>query len=144
MTEHEKHPTQEEAARVNEALRKMKARLQIALREAAEFKPGELTPEEEEMVRREGLTALSYIPKRVIQEQHESQERWEKARRPETVKNFSEHLNDRLEFGQFWFPILILVATAAIIDIYDWRIGSVCCLLMLAVFELSYQLSLRP
>ena len=31
-------------------------------REATQFKPGELTPEEEELVKREGLNALNYIP----------------------------------------------------------------------------------
>jgi len=83
---------------------------------------------------------LDYIPKRVIQEQRESQERWEKAGRPKPVKTPYEQLEDRFQFGQFWIPIIILGVTAATIDIYDWRIGGLCFLLMLAVFELSYRL----
>jgi hypothetical protein len=141
MKKRESHPTPEEAEHVNAALREMKERLENRLREAAEFKPGQLTPEEAEMVRREGLTALNYIPQRVIQEQRESQERWEKAGRRKPVKTPYEQLEDRFQFGQFWIPIIILGVTAAIIDIYDWRIGSLCCLLMVAVFELSYRLS---
>ena len=71
MSKRENHPTQEEAEHLTDLMRQMRDRNLQALREATAFKPGELTPEEEELVRREGLNALNYVPNHVIQEQAE-------------------------------------------------------------------------
>ena len=65
--EKKEHPTQEEFARLSAMLREMDAKRRRAFREATEFKPGELTPEEEEIVKREGLNALNYIPQKALQ-----------------------------------------------------------------------------
>ncbi len=59
------------------AWEKFKAERDRAFHEATEFKPGDLTAEEEEFVRQEGLTALSYVPQKTIQKQAEAFEKYE-------------------------------------------------------------------
>ena len=58
-------------------LREMEETSRRAFREATEFKPGELTPEEEEFVGREGLNALNYIPQKALQKQSEASQKYE-------------------------------------------------------------------
>lgn len=48
-------PTQDDVNRLIAGLREIEKDIRGASREATEFKPGELTPEEEEFVKREGL-----------------------------------------------------------------------------------------
>ena len=52
---------------------------------AAEFKPGELLPFEEEFTRQNGLNKLNYIPQRVLQKQEEAFSLAAKNRDPNSV-----------------------------------------------------------
>lgn len=65
-------PAQDDVNRLRKMLRGMDENRRRLLREASEFKPGDLTQEEEEFVRREGLNALNYIPQKTLQKQSES------------------------------------------------------------------------
>src|SRR5579864_6141837 len=56
-----RQPTKADFDRANELILRMTRRVHER-REMAEFKPGELTPEEEELVKREGLNRFNYIP----------------------------------------------------------------------------------
>ena len=153
-------PTPEHANRLNAPLWKVLERL----RESTKFEPGELTPEEEESVRREGLNALNYISQKRLAKQSEAfQEYEEKMRkraeitsRPKTdpgrvqieteerAQEFRENLKDRFDrFGYGMFFLVVLAVAATIIDIYGWPIGIFSGLLMLAVLELSYRLHTR-
>ena len=154
------HPTPDSVNRLNTLLWRMVERL----RESTKFKPGELTQEEEEFVQRKGLNALNYIPQKTLAKQSEAfQEYEEKMRKraeimsrprtdPERVqietderaRKFHENLKDRFDrFGYGMFLLVVLAATATIIDIYGWPMGIFSGLLMLAVLELSYRLHAR-
>ena len=134
------------------------------LREATEFKPGELTPEEEESVAREGLTALNYIPQKTLQKQAEAFQAYEERQRKraevmsrpktdpermqmerdEAAQKLDRAFRDRFDgFGYGMFLLLIAVFTWFIADAHGWPIGIFCCLLMAAVLELAYRLHAR-
>jgi hypothetical protein len=155
------HPTEDEVDQLSATLREMEENFRRMSREATEFKPGELTPEEEEFVRREGLNALNYIPQKTLQKHSEAFEEYEEKMRkrsevmsrpktdPERVQLEMEEraqkrrksLDDRFNgFGYGMFLFVIFVFTAGIIDNHDWTMGIFACLLMLAVLELSYRL----
>ena len=60
-------PSSEGVDELIAALRRLEERQAAQLREATEFKPGELTPEEEKWVQEHGLNALNYIPQSTLQ-----------------------------------------------------------------------------
>jgi len=157
-------PSQDEVDQLSAKLREMEENSRRTFREATEFKPGELTPEEEELVKREGLNALNYIPQKTLQRHSEAfQEYKEKMRkraevmsrpktdpervqieREERAQNLRKSLHDRFDgFGYGMFLLVILAFTWLIIDSYGWPMGSFSGLLMLAVLELSYRLYAR-
>jgi len=118
----------------------MRERQERELREATAFKPGELTPEEEKLVRENGLTALNYVPQRTLQRQAEM---FASRRR---LKGFdiSRELAERFEgFGYGLFLALILFFAWGIASAHGWPIGIFCGVLMLVILELSYRLSIR-
>ncbi|SRR5258708_18221567 len=133
-------PTKEDVEQLAEMLRKMDERHQQELRQATEFKPGELTPGEEKFVKEERLNALNYIPQRTLQKQDEMFRNAPKGPEADLRKQFADRFDG---FGYGMFLFLILGFTAAIITAHGWPIGLFCCLLMLAVLELSYRLSTR-
>ena len=156
--------TQDDINRLSETLREMEENSQRMFREATEFKPGELTPEEEEIVKREGLNALNYIPKKTLEKQAEALQEYEKKMRkraeimsrpetdPERVKmereensrKLAQILENRFDgFGYGMFLFVIAAFTWAIVDAHGWAMGIFCCLLMLAVLELVYRLYAR-
>jgi len=158
------HPTQDGLNQLSAMLREMEEKSRRGFRGATEFKPGELTPEEEELVRREGLNALNYIPQKTLEKHSEAFQKYEEKMRkraevmsrpktdPERVQiereeraqNLRESLKDRFDgFGYGMFLFVILGFTAAIIDSYGWPMGIFSGLLMLAVLELSYRLYAR-
>jgi hypothetical protein len=155
------HPTQDEVDQLSAKLREMEENSRRTFREATEFKPGELTPEEEDFVRREGLNALNYIPQKILQKHSEAfQEYEEKMRkraevmsrpktdparvqleREERAQKLRKSLDDRFNgFGYGIFLFVIFGFTWAIIDSHGWPMGIFAGLLMLAVLELSYRL----
>lgn len=157
-------PSQDEVDQLSAKLREMEENSRRTFREATEFKPGELTPEEEGLIKREGLNALNYIPQKTFQRHFEAfQEYKEKMRkraevmsRPKTdperlqiekeerAQNLRKSLHDRFDgFGYGMFLLVILAFTWLIIDSYGWPMGSFSGLLMLAVLELSYRLYAR-
>lgn len=158
------HLTQDGLNKLNAMLREMEENSQRRFREATEFKPGDLTPEEEELVKREGLNALNYIPQKTLQQQSEAFQNYEEKMRkraeimsrpktdPERVQlerevraqHLRESWKDRFDgcgYGMFLF--VIAAFTWAIVDTYGWPMGIFSGLLMLAVLELSYRLSAR-
>lgn len=141
MSASKDHPTKDEVEQFGQMLRKMEERQQQEWREATEFKPGELTPEEEKFVEQEGLNALNYIPQRTLQKQADSFKASQKER---VESDLRQQLTDRFDgYGYGMFLLLILAFTWAIISAHGWPIGLFCCLLMCAVLELSYRLSTR-
>ena len=153
-------PTPEEMERLLEASREYAESGKRQLREATEFKPGDLTPEEEELVRREGLNRLTYVPRKVIQAQAEAQEKYaEKMRKraeimsrpaedPERVRlvagesgqRMGQSLNDRFDgagYGMFLFVIFGITQSSSHLMAWPW--AHWVCLLMLGVLEFSYQ-----
>lgn len=129
---------------MNTVVRETVEQLRQRLREAAEFKPGELTEEEEALVQREGLTALDYIPKRIIQQQAEAFQKWEAAGRPKTTRSLHDKWRDRNDgYGYGMYLLIIAGFSGVIIGAYDWLIGIFVCILMLAVLELGYQVPAR-
>ncbi len=145
-------------------MREMEETSRRAFREATEFKPGELTPEEEEFVGREGLNALNYIPQKALQKQSEASQKYEEKmrkraevmtrpktdperiqiEREERARNLRKILQDRFDgFGYGMFLFVIVGFSVLIIDSYGWPMGTFSALLMLAVLELSYRLYAR-
>jgi hypothetical protein len=59
-------PSQDDINRLIAGLREIEEDMRGAVRRATEFKPGDLTPEEEEFVRQEGLNALNYVPQKTL------------------------------------------------------------------------------
>jgi len=158
------YPTQDDVDRLEAAFRRMVEENERVHREATEFKPGELSQQEEEFVRREGLNALNYIPQKELQWQAEAFQKYkEKMRkraevmvrpktdpervqmeREERAQAVQESLKDRFDgFGYGMFLLLIVGLTAAIIDAHGLPMGSFSGLLMFAVLELSYRLYTR-
>lgn len=158
------HPKQDNVNQLDAILREIVESSRRAFRKATEFKPGELTPEEEDFVRREGLNALDYIPQKTLQKQSEAFQKYdEKMRkraevmsrpktdservqieREERAQNLREVLKDRFDgFGYGMFLFLIFGFAVAIIDSYGWPIGIFSGILMLAVLELGYRLYAR-
>ena|SRR5438105_3020223 len=154
-------PTQDDVDRVNAALRRLEENSDRVYCEATEFKHDELTPEEEEFVRREGLNALNYIPQKILQEQSEAFQKYEEKmrkraeimsrpktdperiqiERKERAQNLRKSLDDRFNgFGYGMFLLVSFILTVPIIDRYGWRMGIFSGLLMLAILELSYRL----
>lgn len=157
-------PTQDDVEQLRAMLREMEESTSQAFRDATEFKPGELSPEEEQFVRREGLNALNYIPQKTLQKTSEAFEKYKDAmrkraeimsrpktdperlqmEREERAERLQKSLKDRFDgFGYGMFLLVILAFTWGIIDSYGWPMGSFACLLMLAVLELSYRLYAR-
>ena len=158
------HPTQDDINQLSAMLKEMEEDSRRSFREATEFKPGELTTEEEELVKREGLNALTYIPQKTLQKQsaafqkskEETRKRAEIMSRPNTdpervriereehAQNFRKVLEDRFDgFGYGMFLFVIAAFSWLIVDAHGWPIGIFCCLLMLAVLELGYRLYAR-
>ena len=139
MTKRKDHPTKEEVAELGEMLRKMGERQSEEWGKVAEFKPGELTPEDQELVKREGLDALNYIPQSTLRKQADA------LRSPRrSSSDLVDQLRDRFDgYGYGMFLFLILAFTWAIVSAHGWPIGIFCCLLMLTVLKLSYRLSTR-
>jgi hypothetical protein len=139
MSNGKDRPTKADVEQLGEMLKKMDERRQEEWRQATEFKPGELTPEEEKLVKSEGLNALNYIPQRTIQKQAEA---FRNPQKHPSNNDLRQQLTDRFDgYGYGMFLLVILGFTAAIIDAHGWPIGLFCCLLMLTVLELSYRLS---
>jgi hypothetical protein len=158
------HPTQDDVNQLSAMLREMEENSRRSFGEATEFKPGELTPEEEEFIKRKGLSALNYIPQKTLQKQSEAFQKYEEKMRkraevmsrpktnPERVQMereecaqaFRKGLADRFDgagYGVFLF--VIAAFTWLIIDTHGWPMGIFCCLLMLAILELGYRLYAR-
>ena len=132
-------PTKEDVEQMGEMLRKMDERRRQEWREATEFKPGDLTIEEEQLVKREGLNVLNYIPQRTLQKQDEM---FRNSRKESPKTDLRHQLTDRFDrYGYGMFLLLIFAFTAAIVDAHGCPIGLFRRLLMLAVLELSYRLS---
>jgi hypothetical protein len=158
------NPTQDELNQLSVKFRAMEENSRRMFREATEFKPGELTPEEEEFVKRNGLNALNYIPQQTLQRQSEAfqdyeermRKRTEVMSRPKTdpervhmeteerIQRLRESLKGRFDgFGYGMFLFVIFGLTVAIIGSYGWPMGIFSGLLMFAVLELSYRLYAR-
>jgi hypothetical protein len=158
------HPRQQDVDRVAKALHDVQENSRRLFREATQFKPGELTPEEEELVKREGLNALNYIPKKTVQKHSEAFEAYEERQRKraevmsrpktdperlqmerdEAVQRFGRAFRDRFDgFGYGMFLLLIAAFTWFVADAHGWPMGIFCCLLMVAVLELAYRLHAR-
>jgi|SRR5947209_7200266 len=158
------HASEDSVSRLSTILQRMEENSRRRLREATEFKPGELTEEEEEFVEREGLNALNYIPQKVLQEQadafqqHEEKmhKRAEILSRPQTdperiqlereerVRDVRKSLENRFDgFGYGMFLFVIFIFTWSIIEGYGWLMGIFSGLLMFVILELSYRLYAR-
>ena len=132
--------------------------------ELLKFKPGELTPEEEEVVKREGFHKGNFISQKMRQEELENLQKYkEKMRkreevmsrpktdperiqleREERVRKFHQIVASRFDaFGYHIFLIFIGIFAYFILDKYGWNMGIFCFLLMLAILELSYRLYKR-
>lgn len=160
-----KHPTAEELEQLTKLCEKVAADFRERCSETADFKPGELTPEETEFVQREGLTRLNYIPKKALERgaaafedykerlRHRSEVMSRPKNDPERVRLVNEEQAERLSraisnrldgFGYGMFLLLIIVITLGIFDIsHNKALSAFTCLLMLAVLELSYRLHSR-
>jgi len=91
MSKGKERPTKDDLEQLGEALQKMTERQQQEWQQATEFKAGELTPEEEQFVKREGLNALNYIPQSTLQEHAESPRTSQKERaQPDPRHKLSE------------------------------------------------------
>jgi len=133
--------SKEGAEQLGEILRNMSERQQREWQKATEFKPGELTPEEEKLVKREGLNALTYIPQRTLENQAEM---LRKAPKEPSGVDLGRQITDRFDgYGYGMFLFLILFFSWGIASSHGWPMGIFCCLLMLTILELSYQLSKR-
>jgi len=134
MSKEKNHMTATPGERATELLHKL-------ARDAATFRPDELTPEEEEFAKREALTALNYVPEATIQKQSELM------RAPQKPRPFDIRRELRSRFSGFgftlWLMFLIFPVTWAIIDTHGWPMGVFSCLLMTTVLELSYRLSVH-
>jgi hypothetical protein len=129
-----------------------------------EFQPGDLTPEEEELVKREGLNRQTYTPQKVLKKHAEAEERMRKRAeimsRPATdpervqmewaerveqrVERFRRGFSDRFDgFGYGMGLLVILGFTVSIANGHGWRLGIFCCRLMVVILELSYRLYAR-
>jgi hypothetical protein len=160
----ETHPTGKEVEQLAKLCQKATEDFHRRCREAGAFKPGELTPEEEEFVQREGLTALNYIPRKTRERQAAALEDYNERMRnrsevmsrpstdPERVRLESEERAERLSrgisarfdgFGYGMFLLLIGGVTYEIGASHGKTMAVFSCLLMLAVLELSYRLDSR-
>ena len=133
-------PTRDDIQQFQDSIRRLEELQQKQLREAAEFKPGELTPEEEELVREKGLTALNYIPQRTLQKQQEALASPRKPASPDLGDDIRERVDG---YGYVLLVPLILFFAWAIAEAHGWPIGILCGVLMFAVLELSYRLLSR-
>jgi len=155
------HPTPEDVEELSAMLRQMTENFQQTCKEASEFKPGDLEPEEEKLVKREGLNRLNYVPKKALQRQAEALQRHEELMRKraevmsrpstdperrqmerrESAERHLQSLKDRFDgFGYGMFLLVILGLTAPIAKSHGWTMGIFCCLLMVVILELSYRL----
>lgn len=136
-----KGPTKENLQKLDDIMRQMRERSEQQWREATSFKPGELTPEEEKLVRENGLNALNYIPQRNVREQVE------RLNSPQYSKNtgkIGQALTDRFDgAGYGLFLALIAVFAWAIASNHGWPLGLFGGLLMFLILELGYRLSAR-
>jgi hypothetical protein len=158
------HPTSDDVNHLDRIMRETAEKTQRMVNEATEFKPGELTPEEEEFVKREGLNALNYIPQKILQKQsgaflkHEEKMRKRaeimsrsstdpervQMEREERAQNLRRGLDKR--FNEFGYPMFLffIVGFAYLIgDSYGLRMGIFSGLLMFVILELSYRLYAR-
>lgn len=132
--------------------------------EVTGFKPGELSLEEEALVKRYGLNASNYTPDKTGPQDGEEfyhyQERLRKraehmsrsgaasehvqAGMDKFAERLREGLRDRFDgFGYALFLFLIFSFTFGIGDAHGWFMGIFSGILMFAVLELSYHLSKR-
>jgi len=135
------------------ALRRLEERQAAQLRDATEFKPGELTPEEEKWVQEHGLNALNYIPQSTLQRHAEGWRNYQARHQSMTsaeikqekwAAEFDRRWKDRFDgFAYHMWLFLVAAFTWLTIDAHGWRMGIFACLLMLAVLELSYRLYSR-
>lgn len=136
-----KGPTKENLQKLDDIMRQMRERSEQQWREATSFKPGELTPEEEELVTENGLNALNYIPQSRVREQIE---RLNSPEQPKTTSDIGRALTDRFDgAGYGLFLALIAVFAWAIASSHGWALGLFCGLLMFIILELGYRLSDR-
>jgi hypothetical protein len=135
-----RRPARSDIEKFRDFIRGMEERQQQELREATEFRPGELTPEEEKFVGEKGLNALNYIPRRTLEKQREAFD----SRRMPVTRGLMEEIRDRIDgYGYVLFVPMILFFALAIISSHGWAIGIFCGVLMFAVLELSYRLSTK-
>jgi hypothetical protein len=155
---------EESSEEVTAALDRLRTGWQRTIREATEFKPRELSPEEEVLVKEKGLNALNYIPQSTLQRQAEDLQNhadWMSLRNgvlsrpeadPERRNLESREAAERLQrglrkrfdgAGYGMFLLLIAAFSFGIIEAQGWPVGIFCCLLMLAVLELGYRLASR-
>ena len=133
-------------------------------REATEFKPGDLTAEEEKLVKENNLSAITYVPLKTLVKQEEARAEYEARQRsraeimsrppndPEKMRLVQEERYQRLEkgfkdrfdgFGYGMGLFVIAGFTWCITDAHGWPIGIFVFMLMLAVLELGYRLYAR-
>jgi hypothetical protein len=113
----------------------------------SKFKPGELTPEEEEFVKAKGLTAFTYIPKKTVAESAEATQRYnERIRTSPTFRRQElrrRWWRERFNHGYGIFIFGIAIVWLNITEHYDfslWPIGAFWLLLMLTILEIGYSL----
>ncbi len=135
----ERHSIGEDRKKLQDLVRSMQERQEREWREAASFEPGELTPEEEKLVRQKGLNALNYILQHTLQKQSEML----RSPRQTSQSDIGRQLAERFDgFGYGVFLAIILFFAWSIGDTHG-PLGGFCGLLMFAVLELSYRLSTR-
>ncbi len=148
-------------AEVDSILQKMEERSNERFREATEFKPGELTEEEEIIVSQNNLNALNYIPIKSIKEQEQRcLEHADKMKRrseilsrsvtdperidlinKERVEKINRGFTSRIDrFGYGWYLFFIALSSWFIKQSHGWAIGIFCLILMITVLELAYRL----
>src|SRR4051794_36409494 len=115
------HPTPEDVEKFKDIMRGMEERREREWREATEFKPGELTPEEERFVREKGLTALNYIPQRTLQRQGEMRA---SRQEPVAASNLRAEIANRVDgFAYALLVPVILLFACVIARSHGWPIG---------------------
>jgi hypothetical protein len=130
---------------LREIERKFRGLPKDSWRAATEFKSGELTTEEEQLVEKQGLSPLNYIPQRTLEKHARAFEDYaEKMRDPVFRKRDERERRNRERFEDFGygkFLLGILVLNLVISERFDWPIwpmGVFCILLLLAILEIGY------
>ena len=130
-------------------------------KQATEFKPGELTEEEEVFVRQNNLNTNTYISiKKLKEEEQRCLEHADNVKRrteilsrsttdperidlvnKESIEKIHRGITSRIDgYGYSLFVPLIAFVAWLIKESHGWKIGIFCLILMLVVLELSYRL----